>query len=83
MESDNEAVRLIAADALTRSKAKWALPQIIDALDDLYLLNRQFARIGLERMLGIDLRDFDYRFYMTPSERREPIARLREVLLSE
>ncbi len=47
------------------------------------LLNRQFAQVGLERMLGIDLRDFGYRFFMTPPERREPIARLRETLLSK
>ena len=83
LKSPNEAVRLIAADALTRSKAKWALPDLIDALDDPYLLNRQFARKGLETMLGIRLSDFGYRFYMTPVERRGPLSHLRSELLAK
>jgi hypothetical protein len=83
LESDREPVRLVAADALTRAEASWALPQIIDALDDPYLLNRQFARMGLEKMLGIRLQDFGYRFYMMPDERRGPLGKLREALLNK
>jgi predicted CXXCH cytochrome family protein len=80
LHGDNEAVRLVAADCLTRAKADWAINDLLNALDDPYLLNRQFARIGLERMFDTKLGDSGYRFYMTPQERREPIAKLREKL---
>ncbi len=79
LDSKSEAVRLIAADSLTRHKAISALPRLVEALDDPYLLNRQFARIGVERMVDIRLEDFGYRFYMTPEERKEPLARLRQI----
>lgn len=75
LKSDHEAVRLIAADALIRAKNFQALPQLIGALDDEFLLNRQFAYRGLEMMLDIDLESFGYRFYMTPEEREKPSAR--------
>lgn len=78
LHSEKESVRLVAADCLTRARAEWALDDLIGALDDPYLLNRQFARIGLERMLDAKLNDFGYRFYMTPAERREPIEKLRQ-----
>lgn len=77
LKSENEAVRLIAADALTRKKNYELLPEVINALDDHFLLNRQFASIGIEQMLNIDLSDFGYRFYMTPEERKVPIDLLR------
>ena len=54
-----------------------AIRGMLDALDDPYLLNRQFASFGLEAMLDCRLVDYGYRFYMTPDERREPIQRLR------
>ncbi len=76
LASSNESVRLIAADCLSRAEATWALPELIDALDDPYLLNRQFAQIGLERMLGVRLSDFDYHFYQMPSERKSPMNQL-------
>lgn len=81
LNSGNESLRLVAADALTRAGARWALPKLLDALDDPYLLNRQFARIGLEKMLDVELVDYGYRFYMTPDERREPLKQLRAALL--
>jgi hypothetical protein len=56
------------------------LPELIDALDDPHLLNRQFAQTGLESMLKIKLSDYDYRYYMSPPERRQAIARLRKAL---
>jgi predicted CXXCH cytochrome family protein len=77
LESTNQSVRLIAADCLTRAEAHEALPELIDALDDPFLLNRQFAEIGLERMLGIRLSDFDYHFYQTPDERKSRLNQLR------
>ncbi|MCH7729664.1 MAG: hypothetical protein IH991_24805 [Planctomycetes bacterium] len=82
LESDEEAIRLVAADALTRTNSRWALPQLLNALDDPYMINRQFARIGLEKMLDVRLSDFGYRFYMTPKERREPLIFLRAQLIA-
>ena len=81
LQNPSQAVRLVAVDSLTRRKDHTALPQLIDALDDPNLLNRQFARIGLEQMLDLKLSEFGYQFYMTPDERREPLQRLRNALL--
>jgi hypothetical protein len=77
LASGNESVRLVAADALTRVRDFRALPQLLDALDDPYLLNRQFTARGLEEMLGLRLADFGYRFYLSQAERRQPLADLR------
>jgi hypothetical protein len=77
LDSDNMAVRLVGADALTRAGSRPALPRLLDALDDPYLLNRQFAARGLEEMLHVRLSDFNYRFYMTAEERRNPLTDLR------
>jgi hypothetical protein len=62
---------------LIRAGRKDAISHLLDALNDPYLLNRQFASFGLETMLDCRLVDFGYRFYMTPDERREPLQRLR------
>ena len=85
LQSENEAVRKVAFDALFRTKSKWEQDTtiqntLINALDDPYLLNRQFARIHFEDMLGVPLKDSGYRFYMTPEEREQPMAKLREAL---
>jgi predicted CXXCH cytochrome family protein len=77
LHSENQAVRLSAADALFRNQAKWSLEHLIEALDDAFLINRQFARVGLEKLLDIDLVEFGYRFYMTREERQKPLERLR------
>ena len=81
LNSDTEGVRLVAADAICRANDRDALSSVIEALDDPHLTNRQFARIGLERMLDIKLTDFGYRFYMMKDERQTPLKRLREHLL--
>src|SRR5262249_12274556 len=81
LKSDNPAVRLVAAEALTRGRDVKALPQLLDALDDPFLLNRQFAFKGLQQMLNLNLRELGYRFYMTPQERRKPLAELRAKVL--
>ncbi len=83
LKSDKEHVRQVATDSLTRQNADWALPELIAALDDPFRTNRQFARIGLERMLGIQLSDYGYQFYMTEEQRQEPLKRIREALLPE
>lgn len=76
-----ESVRLVATDTASRQNARWALPEIIDQLDDPYLLNRQFALMAVERMVEFELSDFGYRFYMTEAERRLPLQKIREALL--
>jgi len=74
---------LAATGALARSDHSSALPELVDLLDDPYLLNRQFARISLEKKLGIPLIDFGYRFYMTPEERRVPLSNVRAHVLEQ
>jgi hypothetical protein len=77
LKSSDPAVRLVAADCLARKGDRKALPHLLGALDDPYLINRQFAGRGLEQMLGLRLADFDYRFYMTSAERSAPLGKLR------
>jgi predicted CXXCH cytochrome family protein len=77
LASANPAVRLVAVETLARAKENWALPQLLAALNDPYLVNRQFAYKGLQEMLGVNLRDLGYRFYMSEEERRQPLANLR------
>ncbi len=82
LKSPHESTRLVAADALARANARWALPDLIAMLDDPYLINRRFTQVRLGEMLGTDLRRFGYRFYQTPSERRDPLQAIRAQLLS-
>jgi len=79
LKSDNPAVRLVGAEALMRAKDSTALPQLIDMLDDSYLINRQFAYKGLQEMLNVRLADFGYRFYMTKAERAATLEKIREL----
>jgi hypothetical protein len=81
LRSRNPAVRLVATAALARARDVKALPQLLDALDDSHLVNRQFADQGLHEMLNLRLADFGYRFYMTSQERRRPLAALRAHVL--
>lgn len=78
--SENEAVRLIATDAVARARDLSLLDELVEVLDDSYLLNRQFARIAIESMMDWDLAEFGYRFYMTAEERRAPLEALREAV---
>ena len=73
-------MRLVAADALTRQDAKWALPGLLTILDDRYLANRLFTQIGIERMLDVELADFGYHHYMSPEERKPVLKRIRKAL---
>lgn len=81
LKSRREPVRMVGLDCLVRTGATWALKDLLEALDDPHLLNRQFARRSLEKLLDRRFEDFGYRFYMTPEERREPLQRIREKLL--
>jgi hypothetical protein len=78
LDGDDAAVRLVAVAALTRARDFQALPRLLDALDDPFLVNRQFAAKGLQAMLGRRLNEFGYRFYMTKPERRQPLVVIRE-----
>ncbi len=81
LRSPHPATRLSAAEALGRARALWALPELVEMLDDPYLVNRQFTQRRVEQMLGIDLEErFGYRFYMFASERRGPLGRLRAAI---
>lgn len=80
LASENASVRLVGVEAMARARDYAALPRLLDALDDPYLINRQFAYKGLQEMLNVRLADYGYRFYMTESERREPLAKIRSAL---
>ena len=83
LKSPHESTRLVAAEALARAKADWALPRLLDVLDDPFLLNRQFTARRLEEWRGVNLRDFGYHFYQLPDERRAPLERVRTELLKK
>ncbi|HIE97129.1 MAG: hypothetical protein ABGZ23_23625 [Fuerstiella sp.] len=80
LNSGNEAVRLIATDAVARAADRKLLRPLIETLDDRFLLNRQFARIALEKLLDAPLLNYGYRFYMTHKERRKHIDQMLEDL---
>ena len=77
LSTENTSVRLIAVDALIRTKSFWAMDELLQALDDPFLINRQFASRGLEQLLDIDLDDYGYQFYMSADERTDPLKKLR------
>jgi predicted CXXCH cytochrome family protein len=81
VNSDNESVRLVGADSLARAHDPQSLPQLLRALDDPFLINRQFAGRRLQEMLNVRLSDHGYRFYMTAEERETPLADLRKKFL--
>ncbi|MEO1970117.1 MAG: cytochrome c3 family protein [Pirellulaceae bacterium] len=83
LHSSDQSVRLIALDALARRQSHWALPHMLKALDDPFIINRQFARISIEELLDVQLSDHGYHFYMTAEERIEPLGKLRQLLLPE
>lgn len=82
LNHQDEAVRLIAADTVARRKERGLAAELLDVLDDPYLLNRQFAQKAVEELFETELIEYGYRFYMTRDERREPLVRIRKRLLS-
>ncbi len=81
LQSPHESTRLVAAEALGRSGARWALAGLVETLDDPYLLNRQFAAQAVQRLLAVDLTErFGYRFPQFQDERREPLRKIRAYL---
>ncbi len=69
--------RLAAGGAFTRSGADWALDDLLEGLNDEHLINRQFLQLGLDRMLGVKLKERGYRFYMEEPERKAAITKLK------
>ena len=80
LASSHESVRLVALDALARNGSTWALDRMLDALDDPFPMNRQFASRSLKKWLGLPLTDVGYRYFLTRRERRPLITRLRKLL---
>ncbi len=78
LKSEHSPTRLAAGWALTQSDADWALDALIDSLNDDHLINRQFLQTGLDRMLGVKLKEKGYQFYLTEPERRTALARLKQ-----
>ena len=80
LSSSHSATRLVAADVLLKAKARWALPQVIRALDDPYFVNRLFTLQRLEDYLAIYPQRYGYEPHMTASERVDPIRRVHEAV---
>ncbi len=78
LESDNPAVRLIGANALIRTANPAFLPDAKKALDDPYLINRQFALKALGEVFHLNRASIGYHFYQSKSERTEPLNRFEE-----
>src|SRR5262249_40492409 len=76
LASEHPAVRLVAVEALARAQAPPALPQLIAALADPDLINPHLAYNGRHEVLGLRLRDFGYRYYMSKEQRAKPLADL-------
>ncbi|REK48124.1 MAG: hypothetical protein DWQ46_02860 [Planctomycetota bacterium] len=74
--------RLAATAALAEADARWALDDLLARLDDEMLANRKIAQLSLEKMLDLKLADFGYDYLQTPTERREPIKRVRDQVLA-
>ena len=83
LSSWHPSTQMVAANVLTKHNARWALPQLLPVLDSPYMLNRQFAAKDLEKMSGIRLADFGYRFTMFADERRQPLAKLWTQLVDD
>lgn len=80
LASENPAVRLVAADALLKAKSANPTPEILSALDDPYLINRQFAGKHIEDLWKIRLSDFGYHFYQSREERKAPLEKVKAKL---
>ena len=75
-----QATRLVASATYGRQKRKDALPEILDILNDEYLLNRQFGQIAVEAICGQPLEKLGYTFMLAPAERTQALPRLRQQL---
>lgn len=76
MASDDPAVRLVAANALIRQGKQTDLPLALKALNDPYLINRQFASKSLDEVFQLNLSTIGYKFYQTREEREKSLIKL-------
>lgn len=74
------ATRLVAAATYGAQQRRDALPAVLGILDDEYLLNRQFGQLAVERLAGVPLDRWGYRFTLSPQERASVLLRVRESL---
>lgn len=79
--SEHSATRMVAADVLSKARAEWALPQLVENLDDSHMTNRQLLQRWLEEWVQRDFRELGYRSHQTPEERERPIKLVKEAVL--
>jgi predicted CXXCH cytochrome family protein len=75
-----QATRLVAAAHFGLQQRKDALPEILDILNDEYLLNRQFGQSAVEAIAGRSLDSLHYAFTLSPQERAAVLPRVRAAL---
>lgn len=76
MESDAPAVRLVGASSLIRQGKSKDVPFAMKALNDPYLINRQFAARGIEDVFHLTLSNTGYKFYQNREEREKALKKL-------
>lgn len=81
LKQSHEPTRLVATEAFGEQAARWGLSQVIEQLDDPYLLNRQFAQKAVESLSGVLLdQKFGYWYYMNRKQREPLITKIRDEL---
>lgn len=80
LASPHSGTRMVGSDVLLKSKASWALAELLAMLDDPYMEIRQFTVQRLRDYLDINTDDFGYKLYMTKKERQQPIRRMIDEL---
>ena len=83
LQSKQSATRLVGSDVLLKAKATWALPELIDVLNDPYMEVRQFTVQRLIDYFYINPEDYGYQLYMLEDERHGPLEKMRAALLSK
>lgn len=81
LKQNHAPTRLVTAQAVADQQATWALPALLQMLDDPYLLNRQFAQVSVERLIGAQLdKRFGYWYYMTEQQRQPIVQSMQKTL---
>lgn len=77
---DHQPSRMVAGGVLVNARARWALPELVGALDDPALMNRQFLQQGLDDWLDQSVTKSGYEFYLPVGERNQFIDELKRQL---
>ena len=80
LQGTHAPTRLVAARALVSQRAHWAMPKLVDTLDDSHFVNRQYLERWLEEWTGADLRRLGYRHYHTEEQRPAHIEKVRQTV---